>query len=65
MAKKPREAARRPGRKPKPLGERRRNRVMLNLTDDEYRELVEAADGEPESSYARDVLTRHLERRRR
>jgi hypothetical protein len=36
---------------------------MLNLTDEEYRRLVEAAADEPASDYVREVLIRHLSRR--
>lgn len=53
------------GPKPKPLKERRRNRVMLNLDDAEYQRLVDAAADEPPSTYARRVLLRHLDRRER
>lgn len=38
---------------------------MLNLTDEEYRRLAEAAGDEPPSDYAREVLIRHLSRRPR
>ena len=54
-----------PGRKPKSPEERRRNRVMLNLTDDEYDLLVEAAADIAPANYARDVLLRYLKRRQR
>jgi hypothetical protein len=53
------------GPKPKPVEKLRRNRVMLNLTDEEHRELSKAAGGESISSYARRVLIRHLRRRSR
>ena len=54
-----------PGRKPKRPEDRRRNRVMLNLTDDEYRTLLGVAGDKPPSNYAREVLIRHLRRRSR
>lgn len=66
MAKAPRAGARRrPGPKPRPPEELRRNRIMLNLTDEEHRRLTEAAGEEPPSDYAREVLIRHLSRRPR
>jgi hypothetical protein len=54
----------RPGRKPKRPEERRRNRVMLNLTDAEYRALLDASGDRAPSDYVRDLLIRHLRRRR-
>lgn len=65
MAKEGQESPRRPGRKPKPPGERLRNRIMLNLNDEELRRLVEAAGDQAPSDYARRVLLRHLARRPR
>ena len=54
-----------PGPKPKPPGERRRNRIMLNLTDQEYSKLLKAAGGTQYASrYVRDALLRHLNRRK-
>ena len=53
------------GPKPKPVEKLRRNRVMLNLTDEEHRELSKASGSESISSYARRVLIRHLQRRSR
>jgi hypothetical protein len=53
-----------PGRKPKRPEERRRNRVMLNLTDAEYRALLDASGGRAPSDYVRNLLIRHLKRRR-
>ena len=50
------------GRKSIQPEERRRNRVMLNLTDEEYQALVDVAGDEPVSQLARDVLLRHLRR---
>ena len=52
------------GRPPTPLKERRRNRVMLNLTDEEYRQLERAAGGEAASAFARRIVLRYLTRRR-
>ena len=63
MAKKRKGPRPRPGRKPKLPEERRRNRIMLNLTDAEYRALLDAAGSEAPSEYARNVLFRHLRRR--
>ncbi len=51
------------GAKPKPTEEHRRNRIMLNLLDDEYERLVDAAGEETPASYARRVLQRHLSRK--
>ena len=53
------------GRKPLPPEEKQRNRIMLNLTDAEYAQLLEAAGEEPASSFARRVLLRYLARRRK
>ncbi len=53
------------GRKPLPPEDRQRNRIMLNLTDREYRDLVAAAAEEPVSSFARRVLRRYVARRRK
>ena len=53
------------GRKPLPLKEKQRNHVMLNLTDGEYEQLLDAAADEPLSSFARRVLVRSLARRRK
>ena len=50
---------------PKRPEDRRRNRVMLNLTDDEYRALLDVAGDRPPSNYARYVLMRHLRRQLR
>jgi hypothetical protein len=53
------------GRKPIPLAERRRNRVMLNLTDAELEWLERSADGKPISEVAREILFRHRRYRSR
>ena len=55
----------RPGRKPLKPAERRRNRVMLNLTDEEISLLEDAAVADNPSGYAREVLIRHLRRKKR
>ena len=52
------------GPKPKALDELRRNRVVLNLTDDELGRLAAAAKGERLSEFARHMLFRSLARRR-
>lgn len=52
------------GRKPLPPGQRRSRRVMVNLTEDEARELEEAAGDAPVSDYIRRLVLRHLRRRR-
>ena len=53
-----------PGPKPKPPEERRRNRVMINLTDEEYEKLLTVAGSASPSNYVREVLFRHLGRRK-
>ena len=54
------------GPKPKPMSERRRNRIMLNLTDDEYRRLVKAAGGHENATlYVRELLVQHMDRLKR
>jgi hypothetical protein len=50
------------GRPKKRPAERRRNRIMLNLTDDEFAALVEAAAQESPADYAREIVLRHLRR---
>ena len=67
MAKASRRGGPRPGsgRKPIPTEERRRNRILLNLTDDEHDRLVREAGKESPSTYARRVVVKHLDRRRR
>ena len=53
------------GRKPKLIGARQRNRVVLLLTDEELRKLDRAAGTEPLGTFARRVLLRYLARRRK
>lgn len=53
------------GRKPLPLAKKQRNRVMLNLTDDEYMALIAAAGNEPAAAFARTIVLRYLARRRK
>lgn len=53
------------GRKRKPLEEKQRNRVMLNLTDCEYKQLTNLAGDEPLSAFARRIVVRYLARRRK
>ena len=53
------------GRKRKPPEEKQRNRVMLNLTDNEYKQLADLAGDEPLSAFARRVVLRYLARRRK
>jgi hypothetical protein len=60
--KKKRKVGIRPGPKPKRAEEKRRNRVMLNLTDAELARLERAAKGKPISSLAREVVIRYLAR---
>ena len=54
------------GPKPKPLEERRRNRLQINVTDEEHRTLSQlAGQGESAASYIRQMVTRHLAAKRR
>lgn len=53
------------GRKPLPREERRRNRVVLNLTDAELSALEAAAGDVPAALFAREVVAKYLARRRR
>jgi len=53
------------GRKAKPLADKQRNRVVMLLTDEELDELGDASESEPLGTYARRVLLRHLDRRRK
>jgi hypothetical protein len=52
------------GPKPKPIAKHRRNRVMLNFTDDERNALAKAAKGKPISAFAREIVIRYLARRK-
>jgi len=54
----------RPGPKPKPLEAQRRNRLMLNLNDEELEQLTRAAGGESAAAFARSIVLRYLARRR-
>jgi len=51
------------GRKSIPLADRRRNRVLLNLTDAELEWLEQTADGRPVSEVAREIVLHYLARR--
>ena len=51
------------GRRALPVEERRRNRVMLNLTDAELEALERAAHGRPVAELAREIVLRSLARR--
>ena len=53
------------GRKPRPVEEKQRNRLMVSLTDSEYAELENAAGNEPLGTFARRVLKRYLARRKK
>ena len=52
------------GPKPRPAKEHRRNRVMLNFTDDELAALEAASGGESTSFFTRGIVLRYLARRR-
>jgi len=53
------------GPKPKTAAQRRRNRVVLNLTDGELARLRRAAGKEQLSTYMREIIFRHLARRKK
>lgn len=53
------------GPKPLPLAEKRRNRVVVNLTDAEFREVRKAAGREPPGVWIREVVAKALARRRK
>jgi hypothetical protein len=63
--KKKRKAGIRPGPKPKRAEEKRRNRIMLNLTDAELAHLERAAKSERPSEFARSIVLRYLARRKK
>ncbi|HME69198.1 MAG TPA: hypothetical protein VKM54_04950 [Myxococcota bacterium] len=52
------------GPKPKPIEERRRNRLVLNLKDRELEAIERAAGERPAADFARDVVLRYVARRR-
>jgi hypothetical protein len=52
------------GRKPTPVEERQRNRVMFTLTDAELEALVKASRGQAFSPFVRQIVLRYLGRRR-
>ena len=53
------------GPKPKPAEEKRRNRIVVNLTDAELDELMNALGHEQVSTFVRRVLFRSLARRKK
>ncbi len=53
------------GAKLKPVGETRRNRVMLNFTDRQFEALGRAAGDQRVSAYLREIALRRLEQRRK
>lgn len=59
-----RQKSKRMGRPPVPKSEKRQWRVTLNFSEDEHRALEEAARDRAPSDYAREVVLRHLARRR-
>ena len=59
-----RKAVLRPGPKQKRAEEKRRNRIMLNLTDAELARLERAAKGKPISAFARKIVMNYLARRK-
>lgn len=53
----------RPGPKPTPVEVHRRNRLMLNLTDEELTQLMSAAGPESAAAFARRIVLTYLARR--
>jgi hypothetical protein len=55
------------GSGPKPMrpGDRRRNRVVINLTDGELNQVVKAAKGEHLGGFARRILLRSVARQKK
>jgi hypothetical protein len=53
------------GRKPKPEHERQRRSVTAKLTDAEYEQLADAAEGKPLGLVLRELVLRYLARRRK
>jgi hypothetical protein len=54
-----------PGRKPKPPGEKQDRKIMTTFTDAEYRALEQAAGEEPLGTWIRKLVLRALARRER
>lgn len=54
-----------PGRPRLPKPEQRTWRIALNFNREQYEELVEVAGERSPSDYAREVVLRHLARRRK
>jgi len=52
------------GRKPKPREERRRNRVVMNLSDLELEAIERVIGGRSVADFARDLMLRYVARRR-
>lgn len=52
------------GRPPLPAEKRRAERIMVNLSEAEREALERQAGGTPVSVYVRDLILRHLARRR-
>ncbi len=53
------------GRPPLPLGKRRRHRLVVNLTDSEFRALRDLAGEMPLATYLRRLVVRHVARRKK
>jgi hypothetical protein len=53
------------GPKPKPIAALRRNRLMLNFTDQEMVDLRRAAKKHRPAEFARGIVLRHLARRKK
>ena len=53
------------GRKPKSPGERRRNRLVLNLRDRELEAIERAAGDRSAADFARDIVLAHVIPRRK
>jgi hypothetical protein len=53
------------GRPPKRPEERQRHTLAVRLTDAEYEEIEEAAEGKPLGAFIRRIVVRYLARRRK
>ena len=53
------------GRRSLPMNQKQRNRVVMNLTDEEYTALGNAASDAPLAAFTREIMLRYLARRRK
>ena len=47
------------------MNQKQRNRVVMNLTDEEYTALGNAASDAPLAAFTREIMLRYLARRRK